>query len=44
MKITYITNSRIPAVYANCIQAMKMCEAIAKSGHHLAPFIPIDEK
>lgn len=44
MKVAYITNSRIPAVFANGIQVMKMCEAIAKLGHHLTLFIPINEK
>ena len=44
MKVAYITNSRIPAVFANGIQVMKMCEAIAKLGHNLTLIIPINEK
>jgi len=35
MKVVYISNSRIPSRFANGIQVMRMCEAIAKLGHDL---------
>jgi glycosyltransferase involved in cell wall biosynthesis len=44
MRIVYITNSHIPSVYANGVQTMKMCEAIANLGHELTLFIPANEK
>lgn len=35
MKITYLSNSIIPSRYANSVQVMKMCEALAKNGHDI---------
>lgn len=43
MKIAYITNSYI-SVYADHVQTIKMCEAIANLGHELTLFTPTDEK
>ncbi len=44
MRIAYITNSHIPSVYANGVQTMRMCEAIANLGHKLILLIPANEK
>jgi glycosyltransferase involved in cell wall biosynthesis len=43
VKIAYITNSYI-SVYADHVQTIKMCEAIAYQGHELILFTPTDEK
>lgn len=42
MKIAVITNSRIPSLTANSIQAMKMCDALAQLGHELRAFAPTE--
>lgn len=39
MRVVYISNSQIPSRFANGIQVMKMCEAIAKLGHDLTLLI-----
>lgn len=43
MRIAYITNSYI-SVYADHVQTIKMCEAIANLGHELMLFTPTVEK
>ncbi len=40
MKIAVITNSRIPSLTANSIQAMKVCQALAQLGHEIRVFAP----
>jgi len=40
MKIALITNSRIPSLTANSIQAMKVCQALAQLGHDIRLFAP----
>jgi glycosyltransferase involved in cell wall biosynthesis len=40
MKIALITNSRIPSLTANSIQAMKVCQALAQLGHEIRLFAP----
>ena len=40
MKIAVITNSRIPSLTANSIQAMKVCQALAQLGHDIRIFAP----
>ena len=40
MKIALITNSRIPSLTANSIQAMKVCQALAQLGHQVRLFAP----
>jgi len=40
MKIAVITNSRIPSLTANSIQAMKVCQALAQIGHDIRVFVP----
>lgn len=40
MKIAVITNSRIPSLTANSIQAMKVCQALADLGHDIRIFAP----
>jgi len=40
MKIAAITNSRIPSLTANSIQAMKVCQALAQIGHEICMFVP----
>ena len=40
MKIAVITNSRIPSLTANSIQAMKVCQALAQLGHDICLFAP----
>jgi glycosyltransferase involved in cell wall biosynthesis len=40
MKIAVITNSRIPSLTANSIQAMKVCQALTRLGHDLRLFAP----
>lgn len=42
MKIAVITNSRIPSLTANSIQAMKVCDALAQLGHDLRVFAPAE--
>lgn len=44
MKIAIITNSRIPSLTANSIQAMKVCDALAELGHELRIFAPAESK
>jgi glycosyltransferase involved in cell wall biosynthesis len=38
MRIAIITNSRIPSLTANSIQAMKVCQALAQLGHDVCLF------
>jgi glycosyltransferase involved in cell wall biosynthesis len=40
MKIAVITNSRIPSLTANSIQAMKVCQALVQLGHEILLFAP----
>ncbi len=40
MRIAVITNSRIPSLTANSIQAMKVCEALTKLGHAVRVLAP----
>jgi glycosyltransferase involved in cell wall biosynthesis len=40
MRIAAITNSRIPSLTANSIQAMKVCQALTQLGHHIRIFAP----
>jgi len=40
MKIAAITNSRIPSLTANSIQAMKVCQVLADIGHEICIFAP----
>jgi glycosyltransferase involved in cell wall biosynthesis len=40
VKIAVITNSRIPSLTANSIQAMKVCQALAQLGHEICLFAP----
>ena len=40
MRIAIITNSRIPSLTANSIQAMKVCQALAQLGHDIRVFAP----
>lgn len=40
MRIAIITNSRIPSLTANSIQAMKVCQALAQLGHDICLFAP----
>ena len=40
MRIAIITNSRIPSLTANSIQAMKVCQALAQLGHEIRLFAP----
>ena len=42
MKIAIITNSRIPSLTANSIQAMKMCDALTQLGNELCVFAPAE--
>ncbi len=44
MKIAVITNSLIPSLTANSIQAMKVCDALTELGHDLRVFAPAGEK
>lgn len=44
MRIAIITNSRIPSLTANSIQAMKMCDAISQLGNELRVFAPAETK
>jgi glycosyltransferase involved in cell wall biosynthesis len=44
MKIAVITNSRIPSLTANSIQAMKVCQALAQIGHEIRLFAPRETK
>ncbi len=40
MRIVAITNSRIPSLTANSIQAMKVCDALAQLGHEVTVIAP----
>jgi glycosyltransferase involved in cell wall biosynthesis len=40
MKIALITNSRIPSLTANSIQAMKVAQALMQLGHDIKMFVP----
>ncbi|MFL7870563.1 MAG: glycosyltransferase [Anaerolineales bacterium] len=40
MRIAVITNSRIPSLTANSIQAMKVCQALAQLGYRIRVFAP----
>ena len=40
MKIAIITNSRIPSLTANSIQAMKVCQALVQLGHDIRLYAP----
>jgi glycosyltransferase involved in cell wall biosynthesis len=40
MRIAVITNSRIPSLTANSIQAMKVCQALMQLGHEIRLFAP----
>ncbi len=40
MRIAAITNSRIPSLTANSIQAMKVCQALVQLGHEIRVFAP----
>jgi len=40
MRIAIITNSRIPSLTANSIQAMKVCQALAQLGHNIRLYVP----
>ena len=40
MRIAIVTNSRIPSLTANSIQAMKVCQALAQLGHDIRVFAP----
>lgn len=40
MKIALITNSRIPSLTANSIQAMKVAQALIQLGHNIKMFAP----
>src|SRR5512142_1754040 len=42
MRIAAITNSRIPSLTANSIQAMKMCDALTARGHELLLIAPAE--
>jgi glycosyltransferase involved in cell wall biosynthesis len=44
MKIAVITNSRIPSLTANSMQAMKVCDALAQLGHDLRLFAPAETR
>jgi len=40
MRIAIVTNSRIPSLTANSMQAMKVCQALAQLGHEIMVFAP----
>ena len=42
MKIAAITNSRIPSLTANSIQAMKVCDALRQLGHEVQLIAPAE--
>ena len=42
MHIAVVTNSRIPSLTANSIQAMKVCQALAQLGHVIRVFAPCE--
>jgi len=42
MKIAVITNSRIPSLTANSIQAMKVTQALSQLGHEIRMFAPAE--
>ncbi|MBN8656443.1 MAG: glycosyltransferase family 4 protein [Anaerolineae bacterium] len=44
MKIALITNSRIPSLTANSIQAMKVAQALMQLGHDIRMFAPAESE
>ncbi len=42
MRIAAITNSRLPSLTANSIQAMKVCQALTQLGHDVRIFAPLE--
>lgn len=40
MKILYLANVRLPSQKAESLQIMKMCEALARAGHHVELVVP----
>ncbi len=42
MRIAAISNSRVPSVTANSIQAMKVCDALVQLGHEVRLFVPAE--
>ena len=44
MRIAIITNSRIPSLTANSIQAMKVCQALTQLGYETRVFAPRETK
>jgi glycosyltransferase involved in cell wall biosynthesis len=42
MRIAAISNSRIPSLTANSIQAMKVCDALAQAGHDIRMIVPAE--
>jgi glycosyltransferase involved in cell wall biosynthesis len=44
MKISVITNSRIPSLTANSIQAMKVTQALIQSDHDVRMFAPMESE
>lgn len=40
MKIAYFTHSIIPSAYADSVQSMNMCSALAELGHDVIMYIP----
>jgi len=42
MRLAAITNSRIPSLTANSLQAMKVCQALVQLGHDLRLFAPAE--
>ena len=40
MKIAAISTSSVPSTSANSIQVMKVCQALAQSGHQVSLFVP----
>ena len=44
MKIAVITNSRIPSITANSIQAMKVAQALMQLDHDVKMFAPAESE
>lgn len=42
MRIAAISNSRIPSLTANSIQAMKVCDALVEAGHEVRLIVPAE--
>lgn len=42
MRIAAITNSRVPSLTANSMQAMKVCDALTELGHEVRMFAPAE--